>query len=177
MTARDKQMEIADGVSSHDFRSTMRHVVSSVAIVTARAGDVRNGLTATAVCSVSAEPPTVLACVNRNASAEAVIAESGCFAINFLTEDQHGIARLFSTPKLAEDDRFGEGAWLSLASGSPILGGAAASFDCKVEQRIVAGTHHIYIGRVLAVASVDRDALLYRDGMFRKLQKNELAPR
>ena len=98
-----------------------------------------------------------------------IIAESGNFAINFLAEDQHSIARLFSKSKLDADVRFGEGSWLSLVTGSPILDGAVASFDCEVEERIVSGTHHIYVGRVVAVASTGQDALLYRDGLFRKL--------
>jgi flavin reductase len=156
-------------VADHDFKIGMRQVASSVAIVTSRIGDIRNGLTATAVCSVSAEPPTMLACINRNASAEAIIAESGKFAINFLAEDQHEIARLFSKSKLAADQRFGEGHWLSMVTGAPILEGAVASFDCEVEERIPAASHHIYIGRVVAVASTCQSALLYRDGLFRKL--------
>jgi flavin reductase (DIM6/NTAB) family NADH-FMN oxidoreductase RutF len=147
----------------------MRQVTSPVAIVTSRIGDIRNGLTATAVCSVSAEPPTMLACINRNTSAEAIIAESGKFAINFLAEDQHAIARLFSKSKLAADERFGEGRWLSMVTGSPILEGAVASFDCEVEERIPSASHHIYIGRVVAVASSGQNMLLYRDGLFRKL--------
>lgn len=163
-------MKIAGDASAHDFRLAMRQVVSSVAIVTARAGGVRNGLTATAVCSVSAEPPTLLACVNRNASATALIAESGCFGVSFLATTQEGIARAFSTPKLSADERFGEGAWRDLVTGAPILDGAAASFDCRVEETIVSGTHHIYLGRVVAVVAVSRDALLYRDGVFRRLE-------
>jgi flavin reductase (DIM6/NTAB) family NADH-FMN oxidoreductase RutF len=160
-------------VPDHDFKLGMRQVVSSVAIVTSRSGRIRNGLTATAVCSVSADPPTMLACVNRNASAEAIIAESGNFAINFLTEDQHNIARLFSKSKLDADERFGEGSWLSLVTGSPILDGAVASFDCEVEDRILSGSHHIYVGRVVAVTSTGQDALLYRDGLFRKLASSD----
>jgi len=156
-------------VADHDFKIGMRQVASSVAIVTSRFGEIRNGLTATAVCSVSAEPPTMLACINRSASAEAIIAESGNFAINFLAEDQHEIARLFSKSKLAADQRFGEGHWLSMVTGAPILDGAVASFDCEVEERIPAASHHIYIGRVVAVASNSQNALLYRDGLFRKL--------
>jgi flavin reductase len=156
-------------VPDHDFKIGMRQVASPVAIVTSRTGRIRNGLTATAVCSVSADPPTMLACINRNASAETIIAESGKFAINFLAEDQHNIARLFSKPKLAADERFGEGSWLSLVTGSPILDGAVASFDCEVEECIASGTHHIYVGRVVAVTSTGQDALLYRDGLFRKL--------
>lgn len=147
----------------------MRQVVSSVAIVTAQTGSSRNGLTATAICSVSAEPPIMLACINRNASAEAMIAESGSFAINFLTEEQHHIARLFSKSKLSPDERFGEGTWRSMVTGSPVLDGAVSSFDCEVMERIVSGTHHIYLGRVVAVASIDRNALLYRNGAFRRL--------
>jgi len=156
-------------ISDHEFKLGLRQVASSVAIVTSRMGEVRNGLTATAVCSVSAEPPTMLACVNRNASAEAIISESGKFAINFLTEDQHAIARLFSKSKLAADQRFAEGRWVSMVTGSPILEDTVASFDCEVEARIQSASHFIYIGRVVAVTSSSQNALLYRDGLFRKL--------
>jgi len=160
----------ADGsVTDAEFKTVMRQVVSSVAIVTSRAGKVRNGLTATAVCSVSAEPPTMLICVNRRASAESIIAESGAFAINFLTQDQHQIARLFSTSKLSADERFVEGKWESLVTGAPVLDGAVAAFDCRVEECHLSGTHHIYIGRVVAATSLDQHALLYRDGSFRRL--------
>lgn len=162
-------MRISESIDDAEFKTVMRQVVSSVAIITARSGRVRNGLTATAVCSVSVEPPTMLVCVNRRATAEGLIAESGAFAINVLTEEQHQIARLFSTSKLGADERFAEGKWVSLATGAPVLDGAVASFDCRVEERILSGTHHIYIGRVVAAASLDQHALLYRDGVFRRL--------
>jgi flavin reductase len=157
------------GISEAEFKTVMRQVVSSVAVITARSGKLRNGLTATAVCSVAADPPTMLVCINRSASAEAIIAETGAFAINFLTEDQHRIARLFSTSKLSPEERFAEGKWVSMATGSPVLDGAVASFDCRVEDRVLSGTHHIYFGRVVAASSLDEEALLYRDGSFRRL--------
>jgi len=162
-------MRISETLNGHEFKAVMRQVVSSVAVITAASGKVRNGLTATAVCSVSTEPPTMLVCVNRSATAERIIADSGSFAINFLTEEQHQIARLFSTSKLSADQRFGEGRWLKMVTGAPILEGAVASFDCEVSDRILSGTHHIYIGRVLAATSLDQHALLYRDGSFRRL--------
>jgi hypothetical protein len=62
----------------------------------------------------------MLVCVNRRATAEALIVESGAFAINVLTEDQHQIARLFSTSKLGADERFADGKWVSM-----VLDGAA----------------------------------------------------
>src|ERR1044071_1580189 len=86
-------------VAEDQFKLGMRQVTSSVAVVTSRAGRVRNGLTATAVCSVCAHPPPLLVCINRSASAEPLITESGSFAVNFLTEEQHPIARLFSKSK------------------------------------------------------------------------------
>jgi flavin reductase (NADH) len=157
-------------VDPSDFKLSMRQIASPVGIITTRHGDLRNGLTATSICSVSMEPPTMLVCVNRNASAEKTIAESGAFAINMLTDAQHPVARLFSTPKLCPEDRFAGGQWSELATGAPILEGAVATFDCVVEECISSGSHNLYIGRVIATRSQDQDILLYRDGLFRRLE-------
>lgn len=155
------------------FRMAMRQVASSVAIVTAQSGAERNGLTATAVCSLTASPPTMLVCINRSATAEPLIDRSGAFAINFLADRQHGIARVFSTPKLSPKERFAEGSWRSLETGSPVLDGAVASFDCLVESRVVAGTHHIYLGRIVGLTSLNHDVLIYCDGSFRRLSPTD----
>ncbi len=157
-----------EAVGDAEFKTAMRQVASSVAIVAARSGAVRNGLTATAVCSVAAAPPTILVCVNTSASAESLISRSGAFAVNFLAERQHGIARLFSTSKLSPEERFADGRWSTMVTGSPVLEDTVASFDCVVESRFASGTHHIYIGRVVGVTSLDQDVLLYRDGAFRR---------
>lgn len=153
------------------FKQSMRHIASPVGVVTTHQGDLRHGLTATAICSVSMEPPSMLVCVNRNASAEQIIARSGSFAINMLTDEQHGIARLFSTSGTTPEQRYAEGEWHTLVTGSPILKGAVAAFDCVVEECIQSGTHHLYIGRVLAAEYLDQNVLLYRDGLFRKLER------
>ncbi len=163
------EMPASDSVSEADFKTAMRQVTSSVAVITARSGRARNGLTATAVCSVSVDPPTMLVCINRSATADGLIDESGAFAINFLADEQHRIARLFSTAKLSSEERFAEGRWTALATGSPVLDGAVATFDCRVVETVPSGTHHIYFGRVVGVTSLDEEALLYRDGSFRRL--------
>ncbi len=162
-------VNIPTTVDSADFRSAMRQVASPVAIVTARSGDIRNGLAATAVCSVAADPPTVLACVNRNSTVDGIIAESGAFAVNFLTEEQHRIARLFLAPKLDPDELFAETQWGVLETGSPVLDGALAVFDCRVRHSVCNGTHNIYVGSVAASTSLDEDGLMYRAGVFRRL--------
>lgn len=160
----------AGSVDPSAFKLSMRQIASPVGIITTREGDLRNGLTATSICSVSMEPPTMLVCVNRNASAEKTIAASGTFAINMLADAQHPVARLFSTPKLCPEDRFAGGQWTELVTGAPILEGAVATFDCVVQECITSGSHNLYIGRVIATRSLDQDILLYRDGAFRRLE-------
>jgi flavin reductase len=163
------KMGTNNAAAAGDVRKAMRQVVSSVAVVTSQWGDVRNGLTATAVTSVTLDPPTLLVCINRNASAERLVADSGILSVNFLHGKHDDLARAFSTPKLSSDKRFSLGIWTTLVTGAPVLADAAAGFDCRVEQRIEAGTHYIYLCRVLAVTSRDDQALLYRDGTFRQL--------
>ncbi len=158
------------GVSEADFKTALRQIASSVAVVTARSGGERDGLTATAVCSVSATPPMMLVCINQGTSAGKLIAASNAFAINFLAEEQHIVARLFSTPRLTTEERFAEGAWSKLATGAPILQDAVASFDCEVDKCTAIGAHHVYFGRVVAITSLDHEILLYRDGSFRRLE-------
>jgi flavin reductase len=166
-------MRASAPVDADAFKQSLRSVAASVAVVTTRAGSLRAGFTTMSVCSVSAEPPAMLACINREASAEAIVARSGRFAINFLTEAQHAIARLFSQSRLDAGRRFAEGTWITLVTGAPVLRGAAASFDCEVQQRLPAGTHILYIGRVVAVDRLPADTLLYRNGLFRRLEQVE----
>ena len=155
--------------SDAEFKAALRQVASSVAIVTARSGDLSDGLTATSVCLVSSAPPTMLLCLALAASTDALIQQSGAFAINFLSDQQHAIARLFSAGSLTPPERFAEGEWTSLQTGSPVLGGTVASFDCTVESCIRSGTHNVYLGRVVGATSLERDVLLYRNGLFRRL--------
>lgn len=162
-------MQDRPSVGEAEFKVAMRQVTSCVSVVTAGSGGLRNGLTATSVCSVTMEPPTMLVCVNRKSRADAIIADTGAFAINVLADEQHKIARLFSTSHVGAEERFAEGRWVSMATGAPILEGAVASFDCRLESRVRSGSHHVYFGRVLAVSSFDQPALLYRDGVFRRL--------
>lgn len=163
------QDTLIDLIPSEDFRLAMRKVASPVAVITTRAGDMRNGLTATAVCSATTDPPTLVVCINRGATCEALIARAGSFAVNFLTEQQASIARLFSTARLDPAERFAEGRWSPGPTGAPMLADTVASFDCRVVQVVPCGTHSIFMGQVVGVQSSDGPMLLYRDGYFRRL--------
>lgn len=156
-------------VSPDDYKLAMRRVVSPVAVVTAASGTERNGLTATAICSATTDPATVIVCIDRAASALRLIEESGRFVVNFLSEDQSDIARAFSNNGLAGETRLQIGTWTKLVTGVPVLRDAVSVFDCTMENSITCGKHQVLLGRVVAVVSDDATALLYRDGFFRRL--------
>lgn len=145
------------------FRNCLRHVPGAVAIITTVHDGVRAGLTATAVCSVSAEPPQMLVCVNRSASASPVITAAGRFGISFLAHDQRAIANAFSGPAA---DRFASASWNKLETGIPLLDGAAAAFECVVVQAIQSGTHTIFIGAVVSAVANPGPNLVYKTGDF-----------
>lgn len=145
------------------FRACMRQVPGAVTVITTVHQGTRGGLTATAVCSVSADPPQMLVCVNRSSSAQAVIAAAGRFGVSFLSHDQELVANAFSA---SLDDRFDHGVWTELASGVPIVENAAAAFDCVVVQMIEAGTHTIFIGAIVAAVSRDVPNLIYKAGAY-----------
>src|SRR5471030_1291772 len=139
------------------FKKGMRHLAASVTLITTRHRDLRGGLTATAVCSVSADPPQILVCVNKSASAHDTIGEAGFFCINILAPDHRKIAERF----------LDLGEWSTLTTGAPVLKGCPVSFDCKLVTEVSAGTHTIYIGQIVDLAlDPDAHALLYADGNF-----------
>jgi flavin reductase (DIM6/NTAB) family NADH-FMN oxidoreductase RutF len=151
------------------FKKGMRHLAASVTLITTCEGKLRGGLTATAVCSVSAEPPQILVCVNKTASAHDTIGKAGFFCVNILAPEHRKIAERFAGMDGVEGDaRFGDmGEWSTLKTGAPVLKGCPVSFDCKLVTEVAAGTHTIYIGEIVDIA-LDAAALplVYADGNF-----------
>ncbi|WP_158743077.1 flavin reductase family protein [Acidisphaera sp. L21] len=148
------------------FRACMRQVPGAVTVITTVHEGTRGGLTATAVCSVSAEPPQMLVCVNRSSSAEAVIVAAGRFGVSYLSHEQEAVANAFSA---SLDNRFDHGDWVELESGVPLLKDAAVAFDCKIVQTITAGTHTIFIGAIVAAVARDVPNLVYKAGAYGKI--------
>jgi flavin reductase (DIM6/NTAB) family NADH-FMN oxidoreductase RutF len=163
------QAKSAPHVEASRYRDAMRRVPAAVTIVTARFADEANGLTATAVCSVTADPPQVLVCVNRGATAESLIAKSRRFVVNFLSEEHEDRARLFSQSKLAGRARFNGISWIEMSTGSPAMADAIVALDCSVNTDLICGTHAIYLANVVDVRVRDASPLLYRAGEFCRL--------
>jgi flavin reductase (DIM6/NTAB) family NADH-FMN oxidoreductase RutF len=135
------------------FKAGMRRLASGVCVVTTAHQGHRFGMTVTAVCSLSAVPPSILVCINREASAHAPIELSRRLSVNVLSVDQVGIAHHFSGGGgCSGEARFGHGDWTSWPSGIPMLRDAAASLDCQVIESTQCSSHTVFVCRVDAVA-------------------------
>ncbi len=162
----------ASTISAAAFRHSMRQLAGAVTVIATGSAGVRFGLTATAICSLSDDPPTLLACVNRSASAHDVIQKNRAFTVNLLSGDQAAVAGRFAgRAGLKGEARFEGATWITLSTGAPILQDALAAFDCRVTQEHVFATHTIFIGQVVAaVARENADPLIYIRGTFRTLE-------
>jgi flavin reductase (DIM6/NTAB) family NADH-FMN oxidoreductase RutF len=150
------------------FRNMMREVAAPVAIIAAGQVGHRNGLTATAVCSVSDTPPTMLVCVRRNANPRDLIANSGFFSINFLSAEQEDIAIRFSgSTGVWGEDRFSTGDWRNGTSGVPVLPNSLCTLECKLVGTQAVATHTIFFGELVdGKARESGHGLLYRRGRY-----------
>ena len=137
---------------SKQYRDAMAHYAGHVQIVTTAHGGKMRGVTATAACSVSDAPPTVLACVNRLNEHNGVFQESGNFALNTLAAHHRPLADAFAGfTGLTDEERFALAEWRIEKGGAPVLADALASFECKIVEVKSMSTHWILIGEVINV--------------------------
>jgi flavin reductase (DIM6/NTAB) family NADH-FMN oxidoreductase RutF len=147
------------------FRTVMRRHPSGVTVVTSlREGEPR-GITLSAFASVSTDPPMLLICVNREARSYLYISSSRIFCVNLLALTQRDLAERFSGR--IKEHQFDDIAWSTDVTGAPVLAGTIGHFDCVVEAEHHAGSHSIFIGKVLACAARDGAPLGYYEGGFR----------
>lgn len=168
---RQPGMGQASEVSVDAYRQAMRQLAAAVLVVTTRRAGSRNGLTATAVMSLTAEPPRIAVAVNRSASAYAMLRDSGVFAANVLRYDQAAIAERFAgTEGIKGEARFEGAHWTELVTGAPVLVQCAACFDCRIENVVESGTHDLLIGAVQSVqVNPTERTLLYLEGNWASL--------
>src|SRR5262245_37549886 len=134
-------------VSLEQFKLGMRLLAGAVNIITSVHNGRRYGMTATAVCSVSADPPTVLVCINKLAATYAVVAKGKVFCVNVLRAEDWELSGTFSGAQSGEG-RFKSRDWTRLSTGAPVLIDALVSFDCRVVKKVMHGTHGIFFGQV-----------------------------
>ena len=154
-------------LSSPSLKDAMRQVAGGVSVITAGLGEDRTGLTATSAVSLSVEPPTMIICVNRSASAWPVMRRHRHFCVNVLAEHQQPVADRFAgRGGVKGAARYEHAAWLSLATGALALDGALASIDCEIEDFIDRHSHSIVIGAVRAIRVNPGRPLVYAQGGY-----------
>jgi flavin reductase (DIM6/NTAB) family NADH-FMN oxidoreductase RutF len=156
------------GASADSFRAAMRHLAGGVSVITSGKGDNRNGLTATSVSSLSAEPAALIVCINRNCSMLPLLRDLGVFGVNILAAGHRDIADRFAGRcGVGGADRYAGADWIELVTGAPLLVDALAAIDCTVDTIVDWNTHALVIGRVEAVRLHDGpEALVYWRGGY-----------
>jgi len=174
--ARDRDVEpvaAADeaGVGPDALWATLRRFAAGVTVVTSVGDEGYLGITVSAFSLVSLDPPLVLVCINEDSQLVEAIQASQCFAVSILSSRQELLSEMFAGRAPRPDFAFRGLPHHTLLSGAPVLDGALASLDCRLQQTIPAGDHTIFLGAVVAagVAAGQGDPLLYFGGQYRRL--------
>ena len=127
--------------------------------------------TATAVCSVSDAPATLLVCLNRRSNSAPVLAQNGVFCVNTLGADEEKIADMFAGRSGVHlEERFNVGEWTTLKTGSPVLASAVIAFDCRTIEIKAMASHNVIFGAVEAVRlGPSGPALVYHDRLYKRV--------
>jgi len=166
---------LLDQVDLNTFRSVMGSLPTGVSVVTSLTADGEpRGLTCSAVCSVSAAPPLLLACVKQPSATLEAIHQSSAFAVNFLSADMAETARTFASPV---PERFEGVPWTpGKRTGAPLLQSTVASAECVLTSSYLAGDHQVLIGRLVhGDVSTTRVPLAYWRAQFSELRTHPAA--
>ncbi len=152
------------------FRDLMGRYPATVTIIaTGRVGS-RNGMTATAVCSMTADPPQILVCLNRASGTCKALIGYQAFSVNILNATHVAVARKFAGMGEAAkgEERFSSGYWEQTADlAVPVLRDSVAALECTLVDHKPIDTHMILVGKVRSGAvDTERNALIYNNRSF-----------
>ena len=157
LTADEKQIEMDQAT----FRQGMSNLGAAVNVITTHGKAGQAGFTASAVCSVTDSPPTLLVCLNRSASVFETFKTNKVLCVNTLAAHQTELSNIFGG-KTPMSERFSRGTWSTLSTQAPVLDDALVSFDCEVVQSMSVGSHDVLICQVKAMQKNEgQNALMY----------------
>lgn len=151
------------------FKNAMSYLAAAVNIISTDGPAGRAGFTASAVCSVSDSPPTLLVCLNRQASVYEAFKKNQVLCVNTLATEHQQLSHIFAgkTPMM---ERFEHATWYTLSTGSPVLVDAMLAFDCQVKQIISVATHDIFFCEILQIEKKHgARSLIYFDRAYHQL--------
>lgn len=137
-------------IEAIDFRNAMSLLTSAVNVITTTGASGHHGFTASAVCSVTDTPGTLLVCMNKASRSYVHFVENKILTVNVLAAHQQNMSQVFAS-KLSSEERFEQGEWHTLVTGAPILAEALVSFDCTIDQIQEVGTHAVLMCAVVAI--------------------------
>jgi flavin reductase (DIM6/NTAB) family NADH-FMN oxidoreductase RutF/DNA-binding FadR family transcriptional regulator len=156
-----------DGPSKGEFRDVMGRFASGVTVITTQLDGQDLGAAASAVSSLSDEPPSLLICLNVTSTTAQAIVQTGRFAVNVLAEDSAPIAQRFASKA---PDKFSTIAFERGSTGVPLISGCIAHFECVVDETVRGGTHLVFLARVVRVSSTPGNPLAYFRGSFGRME-------
>lgn len=161
-------------IEATEFKNAMALLTTAVNVITTHGDTGRHGFTASAVCSVTDTPPTLLVCMNHSSRSHAHFVANKTLSVNVLGAQHEHISNTFAS-KLCSEDRFKQGSWTQLKTGAPILEDALVSFDCEIEQIQQVGTHSIFMCRVVAIRQSEQsESLVYFNRGYHQLSQVEM---
>lgn len=162
-------------IEATDYRNAMSLLTTAVNVITTEGESGLHGFTASAVCSVTDTPPTLLVCMNQASRSHSHFVENKRLSVNVLGAQHEKISGAFASSKLNSEERFKLGAWTTLETGSPILEDALVSFDCEIDQIQEVGTHSVFMCRVVAIKkSQQNESLVYFDRAYHHVGQVEV---
>lgn len=156
-------------ISAAEYRNAMCLMGAAVNVVTTCGSGGRTGFTATAVCSVSDDPPSLLFCVNRRSTSLPAFLDSKVLCVNTLRAHHTDIADMFAgRSRVSGDERFAVGEWEASSNGCPVLKDALIAFECRILHLKTVSTHIVAFARVTGVGhGPPGSALVYQDRSYK----------
>ena len=152
-------------IDNDEFRAALSRFASGVTVVTTKDGDGRfHGITVTAFCSVSLDPPLILICIEKTTGSHYAIEQSGIFVVNVLNAIQSNLSERFASML---SDKFGGVDFELGIDGVPVLSGSMVNLECRLKTVCDGGDHTIFVGEVERAMIRDGDPLVYFHSDYR----------
>lgn len=152
-------------ITQDEFRDALSRFPSGITVVTTKDGAGKlHGITVSAFCSVSLEPPFVLICIEKTTASHYAFEESGIFVVNILNSQQAYLSEWFASQNL---DKFAGVEFTIGEFGLPIITNCVASLECTLRSVCEGGDHSIFIGEVQSIITGGREPLVYFGSEYR----------
>jgi len=152
-------------IDNDEFRAALSRFASGITVVTTKDAEGRlHGITVSAFCSVSLDPPLILICVEKTTGSHYAIEQSGIFVVNVLNASQSELSERFASTL---PDKFDDIDFVMGINCIPLLGGSLVNLECRLKSVCDGGDHTIFVGEVERAMIRDGDPLVYFHSDYR----------